>query len=97
MIISALLWVYVGLLVAGGLFGFIRKKSRASLLASLATAVPIAFVALRLLPLVVAQVVMVLLIAVLAWRWAKTGRPMPAAPLILLTLSTLTATLVARS
>lgn len=94
MIISALLWVYVGLLVAGGLFGFIKSGSKVSLLFSVASAVPLVLVSLRLLPLIVGQAVMGLLIVVFAVRWAKTERPMPGAPMILLTLATLTATLV---
>jgi uncharacterized membrane protein (UPF0136 family) len=94
MIISTLLWVYVGLLVVGGFIGFIKAGSKASLLASLVSAVPLAMVALRTLPLIAGQVVMGLLIVVFAVRWAKTQRPMPGAPMILLTLVTLTATIV---
>jgi len=94
MFISALLWVYVGLLMAGGLFGFIKARSKASLLASLISSVPLALVALKVLPLIAGQVVMGLLIVVFAVRWAKTGKSMPGAPRILLTLATLTATFV---
>ncbi|MEY3274908.1 MAG: Transrane protein [Verrucomicrobiota bacterium] len=94
MIISALLWVYVGLLLAGGLLGFIKAGSKASLLSSLGSAVPLVLVSFGVLPLLAAQVVMGFLIVVFAVRWSKTGRPMPGAPMILLTLATLTATLV---
>ena len=97
MIISTLLWVYVGLLMAGGLFGFIKARSKASLLASLISSVPLALVALKALPMIAGQVVMGLLIFVFAVRWAKTGKSMPGAPLIFLTLATLTATLVVHS
>lgn len=97
MIISTWLWVYVGLLVAGGLLGFIKAGSKASLVASLVSAVPLVLVVLKVLPLIAGQVVMGLLIAVFAVRWSKTRRAMPGAPMILLTLATLTATLVVPS
>ena len=91
---SVLLWTYAGLLVAGGIMGFVKARSKVSLVASVACAVPIAMVGWKHLPMIVAQVVMGLLIVLFSVRWAKTNRPMPGAPMILLTLAVLTTTLL---
>ena len=47
---NTVLWIYITLLVAGGLMGFLKAKSKISLLMSLAFAVPLALCALGLIP-----------------------------------------------
>ena len=46
---NIILWIYIALLVAGGLMGFLKAKSKASLIMSLAFALPLALCALRVL------------------------------------------------
>lgn len=89
---SVLLWGYLALVVAGGCVGFLKAGSKISLVASIVSAMPLAAVALKALPLIVAQVEMGFLVLLFASRWAKTRKPMPGAPMILLTLAALAAT-----
>lgn len=94
---SAVLWGYAALLVAGGLVGFLKAGSRASMVASAGCAVPVMVVALGHLPLLVARAEMGFLVAFFAMRWVKTGKPMPGAPMIALTLAALAWTFVAKA
>ena len=87
--VSVALWAYLFLLLAGGLVGFLKARSRASLVASVACAVPMGAAAAGLLPLLVARVELGFLAAFFAMRWVKTGKPMPGAPMIALTLAML--------
>lgn len=92
---SVVLWGYLVLLLAGGLVGWLKAGSRASLVASAGCAIPIAAVALGALPLLVARVEMGFLVAFFGVRWARTGKPMPGAPMIALTLAALAVSFVA--
>lgn len=93
---SVVLYAYASLLVAGGLVGWLKAGSRASMAASMGCAVPVVLVALGVLPMLVARVEMGFLVVFFAMRWVTTGKPMPAAPVIVLTLAALTWTLVSR-
>jgi len=84
----AILWAYTGLLVAGGVMGFLKAGSRASLIASVACAIPLGLVAAHILPAVVAYVVLALLVVVFARRFAKTRSVMPAGMLVVLSAVT---------
>ncbi len=77
-----LLWVFIALLVAGGLMGFLKAKSKASLIASMGSAVPLALVALGQLPGTVAVGVLIVLQAVFFIRLRKTGKFMPSGMLL---------------
>lgn len=59
-----LLWIFIALLVAGGLMGFLKAKSKASLIASMGSAIPLALVALGQWPGTVAVGVLIVLQAV---------------------------------
>lgn len=76
------LWIFIALLVAGGLVGFLKARSKASLIASLGSAVPLSLVALGHLPGVVAIGVLALLQAVFFVRLRKTGKVMPSGLLL---------------
>lgn len=77
-----LLWIFITLLVAGGLMGFLKAKSKASLIASIGSAIPLAFVALGRLPGSVAVGVLIVLQAVFFMRLRKTGKFMPSGMLL---------------
>ena len=46
---NTILWIYIALLVAGGLMGLLKAKSKMSLIMSLAFALPLALCALHIL------------------------------------------------
>ncbi|MBM3847290.1 MAG: hypothetical protein FJ405_13535 [Verrucomicrobia bacterium] len=50
MTVAAICWIYVVLLLAGGLMGFIKAKSKASLIASCICAIPVVLCALAIIP-----------------------------------------------
>lgn len=77
-----LLWIFIALMVAGGLVGFLKAKSKASLFASVGSAIPLALVALGLLPGSVAVGVLIVLQAVFFMRLRKTGKFMPSGMLL---------------
>ncbi len=76
-----ILWVYIVLLVAGGLIGFLKAKSKASLIASLSFAVPLAICAAGVVPSgggnLVANILLAVLAAFFGMRFAKTKAFMP--------------------
>ncbi len=78
----ALLWIFIALLGAGGLMGFLKARSKASLIASVGSAIPLALVALGRLPGTVAVGVLIVLQAVFFMRLRKTGKFMPSGLLL---------------
>jgi len=87
---DAVLWVYILLLLAGGLFGFLKAKSKISLITSTVSAAILALCAVRgVLDLrfagIVANVVMILLIVVFAIRLTKTKKFMPSGLMLAVT------------
>ncbi len=85
--------IYLALLVAGGLMGYLKAGSKVSLISSLVAAAVIALCvfALGRNGLYAAMAVQVLLIAVFAARLAKTKRSMPAGLMIVVTVAALIA------
>ena len=79
-----LLWVYIALLLAGGLVGFLKAGSKASLGASVGSAIPLVFVALGVLPALVANAVLSALVVVFIVRYRKSGKFMPSGMLVAL-------------
>lgn len=77
-----LLWIFIALMVAGGLVGFLTAKSKASLFASVGSAIPLALVALGRLPGSVAVGVLIVLQTVFFMRLRKTGKFMPSGMLL---------------
>jgi uncharacterized membrane protein (UPF0136 family) len=79
---SLILWIYIALLIAGGLMGLIKAGSKISLIASVACAVPLVLVILGKLPMPVAWVVIGLLGGMFTARFIRNRKPMPAIPMI---------------
>ncbi|NBV24319.1 MAG: hypothetical protein EBS05_20675 [Proteobacteria bacterium] len=71
------LWIYIVLLVAGGLVGFLKAGSKASLIASSIFALPLVLAALGIVPAVVAEVVLGILLVYMGMKYAKTKKVMP--------------------
>ena len=88
---SIILWIYIVLLVLGGLMGFIKAKSKPSLIASVAFAVALSACQLvgRLGELHGPDILLVLLLIVFAMRLAKTRKFVPSGLMIVLTALTL--------
>lgn len=88
---NTVLWVYIVLLLSGGLIGFFKARSRASLISS---AVFAAVLVLTAVPGVfqpafargLANVLMAALLVVFALRLAKTRKFMPSGLMLILTI-----------
>lgn len=87
---NTVLWIYIVLLIVGGLIGFLKGKSNISLMLS---AVFGALLALCALDIVfqhyVADILLAALLVVFAWRLTKTKKFMPAGLMLILTLAAL--------
>jgi len=89
-----ILWIYIALLVVGGLIGFLKAKSQVSLYMSVGFAAALALCAVRglldaNLARTVADVLMIVLLVVFAIRLAKTKKFMPAGMMLVVTLAAL--------
>ena len=82
---TVILWVYIILLLAGGLMGFIKAKSKISLVTSALFAVLLALCATAVIqPFYIADVLVGLLLIVFAIRFAKGRKFMPAGLMLVL-------------
>ena len=91
---STVLWIYIILLLAGGLIGFLKAKSKVSLITSAVFAALLVLTTLRGIfqPAFARDLVNVLmasLIVVFAVRLAKTKKFMPSGLMLVLTILTL--------
>jgi uncharacterized membrane protein (UPF0136 family) len=84
---NTVLWIYIVLLVVGGLIGFFKGKSQVSLVSSAVSAAILALCALGIIfHAYVADIVMVLLLVVFSIRLGKTKRFMPSGMMLVATL-----------
>lgn len=81
-------WIYVVLLLVGGLIGFLKAKSRVSLITSAVAAALLVLTRTRLFtqPVMIANVIMAALLVVFAIRLAKTKKFMPSGLMLVLTI-----------
>jgi len=92
-----ILWVYIVLLLAGGLMGFIKAKSRISLVTSAIFAVLLALCATGIIkPFYVAEILVGLLLVVFGMRFAKGRKFMPSGLMLGLSAVVLAALLLLR-
>lgn len=87
---NTILWVYIVLLIAGGVAGFLKAGSKVSLITSVVFALALALFAAGMIawPLG-ANLLLGVLLVVFIVRYVKTRKFMPAGLLILLTAVTL--------
>ena len=85
------LWVYIGLMMLGGLMGFIKAGSKASLIASTVFSVILALFALNKLPIQHHWIVLLFLLVFFAMRFGKSKKFMPNGFMTILTLLALIA------
>jgi uncharacterized membrane protein (UPF0136 family) len=87
---NIVLWIYIALLLVGGLIGFFKGKSRVSLLTSVSFAAILILCALDIVfKRYVADIVMVVLLIVFTLRLTKTKKFMPAGLMLVVTVAAL--------
>jgi uncharacterized membrane protein (UPF0136 family) len=87
---NTVLWIYIVLLLVGGLFGFFKAKSKVSLITS---AISAALLILTAIPLfqpaiarTLADIIMAALLVVFAIRLSKTKKFMPSGMMLVVTV-----------
>jgi len=88
---NTVLWIYILLLLVGGLFGFFKGKSKISLVTSVVFAVLLILTTLRgifdpAFANILANVVLLVLLVVFTLRLAKTKKFMPSGLMLVLTI-----------
>jgi len=84
---DTVLWIYIILLVIGGLIGFFKGKSQISLIMSVCFAGALSLCAARIIPSPdIADLLLVALLVVFALRLVKTKKFMPAGMMLIITL-----------
>jgi uncharacterized membrane protein (UPF0136 family) len=86
--------VYIALLLVGGIMGFVKAGSKASLIASTISAAVLALFVFNVLPFIYHWIVLVLLLALFAVRWGKKGKFMPNGFMVLITILALIAPMI---
>lgn len=86
---KVLLWVYILLLVSGGLIGYLKAKSMVSLYMSLGFAGALSLCAVGILPRFLADWLLGALLVVFAIRLIKTKRFIPAGMMLVVTILTM--------
>lgn len=87
---NKLLWIYIVLLVVGGLIGFLKAKSKVSLIMSIVFGALLSLCAARVIfQPYVADIILAALLVVFGMRLAKTKKFMPAGMMLIITVVTL--------
>jgi uncharacterized membrane protein (UPF0136 family) len=86
------LWIYIILLVIGGLIGFLKAKSKVSLIMSVAFAAALSLCAVGIIfQPYVADILLVALLVVFGMRLGKTKKFMPSGLMLVITALALVA------
>ena len=88
---ETILWIYIVLLVIGGLIGFLKAKSKISLITSVAFAVVLGVCAMGKLPIEVSWGILSFLALFFLLRFLKNKKFMPGGMMTLLTIVTIIA------
>ena len=89
------LWIYIGLLLVGGLMGYLKAKSQVSLITSILFAAALALCVTDVLTVPrLPEILLVLLLVVFGIRYGKTKKFMPSGLMIILTAAALIAGLL---
>ncbi len=88
---ETILWIYIVLLVLGGLIGFLKAKSRVSLITSVAFAIVLGICAMDILPIEVSWGILSFLALFFLIRFMKNKKFMPGGMMTLLTIVTIIA------
>jgi len=84
---NIVLWIYIIFLVVGGLIGFLKAKSKVSLIMSVAFAAALSLCAAGIIfQPYVADILLAALLVVFAMRLIKTKKFMPAGMLLAITI-----------
>ena len=87
---TKVLWIYIILLVIGGLIGFFKGKSRVSLIMSVIFAAALSLCAAQIIfQAYVADILLAMLLVVFGMRLAKTKKFMPSGMMLVVTLAAL--------
>ena len=85
-----ILWIYIVLLVVGGLIGFLKAGSKISLIMSVSFAALLSLCAARIVfQPYMADILLAALLVVFAQRLAKTKKFMPSGLMLILTVTAL--------
>lgn len=80
-----ILWIYIILLIAGGVMGLVKGNSKISLIMSVAFAIPLILCALDIIERRYANWILIALLAFFAWRLLESKKFMPAGLMTILT------------
>ena len=84
---NVVLWVYIVLLVIGGLIGFFKAKSKVSLITSVVFAALLSLCAVGVVfQPYMTEIILAVLLVVFGWRLAQTKKFMPSGLMLVLTL-----------
>ena len=86
---ETILWIYIVLLVLGGLIGFLKAKSKISLITSVAFAIVLGICAMDILPIEVSWGILSFLALFFLIRFLKNKKFMPGGMMTLLTIATI--------
>ena len=81
-----IIWVYTVLLIAGGLMGFVKAKSKASLIASTLFALPLILAALGWVPAMVADITLGILLLFFGKKYFTGKKFMPSGLMAILSI-----------
>ena len=88
---NTILWIYIVLLVVGGLIGFLKAGNKVSIIMSVTFAALLSLCAVGIIfQPYVADLILAALLVVFALRLSKTRKFMPSGLMLVLTLVTLT-------